>query len=100
MNSAGATVVKMTSRVCEALRVGFRSNNTEAYFHMSHSLMCSDGLFEQHFLSSSTAALKCQNITSMILCIHPEYSILKVYSCAKKIFTNKDSKPHVSKKCT
>lgn len=63
MSTVGATVVKMTSRVCETLKVGFRTNNIEAYFHMCHSLMCSDGLFVQHFPLSSVAAVKCQIIT-------------------------------------
>lgn len=63
MSTAVATVVKMTSRACETLNVGFRSENTESDFHMSLSLMCSDGLFEQHFFLSSVAAVQCQIIT-------------------------------------
>lgn len=50
----------MTSRVCETFKVGFRSNNTEACSHMMSSLMCSDGLLQQHFPLSAVAAVKCQ----------------------------------------
>lgn len=70
MSTVGATVVKMTYRVCETLNAGFRSNNTEAYFHMSWSLMCSDGLFDQHFPLSSAAAVKCQIIIGAKFSVH------------------------------
>lgn len=65
MSTVGATVMKMTSRVCETLKVGFRSHNNETYSHMIHSLMCSEELFKQHFPRSSFAVVKCQIITDV-----------------------------------
>lgn len=66
MSSVGPYVVKMTSRVCETLKVGFRSNNIEAYFHMSCCLMCSDGWFKQHFLFSCFCQMSNHNRCSII----------------------------------
>lgn len=51
MSAVGPTVVKMTSRVCKTLNVGFRSNNTEAHFYMSHLLTWSDWLCDRVPLS-------------------------------------------------
>lgn len=66
MSTVGATVVKMTSRGYETLKVGFRCNNIEAYFHMSLSLMCSDGQFPLVLIT----ALKCQIITNVSVYMH------------------------------
>lgn len=87
MSTVRVTVVKMTSRGCETLNVGFRSNNIEAYFHMSRSLMCSDIRFEQHFPLSSVAAVKCQIITGVKCSVYGPWiyhTVHHMYSCLKE----------------
>ena len=61
--------------VCQTLRAGFRSNNTEAYFHMSRSLMWRDGLLEQHFLLTSIAAVRLRH------CGYDSVNVSWIYLC-------------------